>query len=324
MPRTVIDPKNKTQDSSQFPKLRLEKGEVARIYMIEQDPYFEFVHNLRAPKITNGVAETEEVTDQRSGETRTQIKMAFIGRPICLGDPGVLQEKGVDPANCPICAESIKNDRVDKPQRRYAVHILKYGTKAGTPNVMEPFVVQLQVWSFTDKVFNKLIDLGEAWAESGGLKGHDLQLGPCNNPTFQQFDIAALPSVAWNASDATKQLAKTTFTEQKLDDEKLRQFCGRDAKRDYVVQDLNTVLDRWATADGGDQGPPPDFFTPSSQADAQAAQAELSAGVAGLLEETSASAPAEGTTEPAPEVATEAPAEPAAPKEEVSFDDLLS
>ncbi len=200
MPRIPLDPKHKSESVFDYPRLKLDKGERARIVCIEKDPLYEFVHTLRAPQILNGEPVMEMVKSRDGGETERN-KFDFIGRHICLGDIGILQERGVDPVNCPECKVSTESDAVRAPERRFAMHIVRYATQPGGFTVASPFSVTLIAWAYSDTIYNKLADTA---AEHGDLTRRDLLLGPCQVAQYQKFDIAIASSAASSRPEATQ------------------------------------------------------------------------------------------------------------------------
>lgn len=321
MPRVSFQEENKNSNNIDWTKLKLTlvKDECVRVVCVE-DPETEYVHQLRAPKIVNGVPQMAEFK-RKDGSVYEDYEMDFIGRPLCLGDWATLEDSGSDPENCPICAMAKNTDFVDKPQRRYAMNVLRYSTKPGSFAITTPFGVSVVVWTFTDKIFNKLTDFQTEW---GPLTEHDLLLGPCNNPTYQQYDIAIAKVAEYAADDARKQQAALTFKENQIAD--LSVFCGRRQERRWIEDDLTTVTNRWKLARGGQV----------AATDHAASAASLTAGFSDLLDSvtpTKAPAPAEVSVAeevpvvvetPAPVPAATAPAQTvAAGSTKQSFADLL-
>lgn len=238
MPRTTFAPENKREDSSTFPKLSLEKDERARIVCIEQEPIFEWVHNLKAPQIVNNKPVYRPV-EQRDGSVRQEMQFDFIGRPICLGEYGVIQDKGLDVDGCPVCAEAAKGNFVRPPERRFAFHVVRYATKPGGFEVQTPFQAQVLVWAFTEKMFSKLSDFT---TEFGDMRLRDLMLGPCTNKMFQNFEVMPSNSAAWLANETNKKFVAELYKENQAKD--LSVFCGRRADKSFILQDLETVMNR--------------------------------------------------------------------------------
>lgn len=299
MPVVEFKSDNKVQDASSFPRLKLENGDRARILCIEKNPNMEYIHRLEKPRITNGEPEYEWKEAKDGSKTKALVK-DFIGTPICMGDAGILADKGVDPANCPICALSVAGDMVAGPTRRFAMNIVRYATKPGGFEPQDPFSVSVIAWAFGDTMFNRLVDFAEEW---GSLQKHDLLLGPCTNKQYQKFEVSIAATAAWQESDARKKLVVDTYNASRTED--LASLCGRKAKRDFVEQDLENIQHAWRFVNSGGTG------AGESGADLSGDLTAGLDGLSGLLD-----SPAN-----VPEVATETlpPADP-----EASFRDIVS
>lgn len=213
-----------------------------------ESPLVEFVHTLRKPQIINGVPQTYKA-ERKNGDTYDAYKMDFISRPICLGDQTALEEKGSDPKNCPMCKLAKDDPDANKePQRRYAMHVIRYRTKAGTTDPATPFSVDLVVWSFTDKVFNRIADFKGEW---GDLRKHDILAGPCTVEDFQQFELAVANKAAWLEDETRKKLVAETFRENQIPD--LRIAVGADKQRQWIEQDIETIKEAWAQVRGHEE-----------------------------------------------------------------------
>ncbi len=248
MPRVTFEPENKAATVNfDFPKLKLKKGEKARVLVGLEDPLVEYVHTLRKPVIVNGVPKMV-TRERKNGDTFQTNQLDFISRPICLGDGSVLQADGSDPKNCPMCKLAKEYpDYTTAPQRRYAMHVIRYRTKAGSEQVAIPFSVEVLVWSFTDQIFNKLVDLKTEW---GDLRKHDLILGPCSDETFQKFDISPSQKAEWLADEDRKKLTVLTFRENQIPD--LTIATGSAKQRSWVDQDIQQIMEAWAQVNGAE------------------------------------------------------------------------
>jgi hypothetical protein len=278
MPRVEFKPENKNEKYERFPRLKLEKDEQARIVVFE-NPAAVYVHELRAPKIVNGKASFSMQTS-RGGEQVERMDMDFIGRPICLGDLNALDEKGVDPKNCPACLESTQSEAFLPPVRRFSVHIFRYATKPGSFALQSPFSGQVMVWSFSETIFSKLVDFV---TEHGPLLHHDLNLGPCTVAMYQKYDINISATAAFKASKETIAFMQQAVAENKCAD--LDAMSGRKVTRSWMEEDLDKVRARWRIANGVQQDA------------VQAAEAaNLGADLAGLLDSTTTSTKAPAST----------------------------
>lgn len=244
MPKVTFSSENKVKTSNyDYPKLRLDKDEKALLVLLE-DPEVEYVHTLRKPKLENGkpVMITKPRKDKTTYET---YDLQFISRPLCKGDFTILQDKGLDPKNCPMCALAHENSEyTDAPQRRYAMNVIRYRTKGSGYDLINPFSVELLVWSFTDRYFNQLIDFKEEW---GDLRKHDLKV-ECTNKDFQNFDIQVASKAQWLADADRKAIVKETFKENKLEDISIA--IGQNKEDKWVKEDIESIREAWGAIKG--------------------------------------------------------------------------
>src|SRR5687768_3867077 len=188
---------NKANDQETFPRLKLAQDESARIAVFEE-PEVGFVHNIRKPKLVNAVVQYKTVKG-KDGSTSQEMDYDFVSNPICLGNFDVLQDRGIDPKNCPACkAASDAPDMFQKPKRRYVLHVFQYNTN-GTTQPTKSFQGSVKVWAFTDQKFNELIDLIEE--AEGDPSAIDIMLGPCENAMYQKFKMVPSMKVKWKESD---------------------------------------------------------------------------------------------------------------------------
>lgn len=252
MPRTLeFDEKYRKSFGSTYPRLNFskdEKGTKIRLLVIDPTPAFEYIHNVKAPKIVDGGPVWEERKNKQGEIIGSDYKMDFLQRAICLGDASHLDEDGIDPKNCPMCAEARESDMMDMPTRRFVVHVLEYATKSGSHDVGKPFRVDVKLWGFGEKVYNELLDVSK---ESGPLQDHDLLL-TVENPTFQGVDIKASAKAAWQATDETRALALETYKENKAEEDDVLHVIGRTATQEQAKDLVRQVKGRWKTATTGE------------------------------------------------------------------------
>jgi hypothetical protein len=244
MPTIEFKPENKTEIITDFPKLKLDTGEKARILCIEPSPTYAYVHTLRAPKIVSGVAERHTIK-RKDGSTFTDYVKDFIGRPLCLGDLGVLADRGIDPTNCPACARASQTSEIDAPTRRFAMHIIQYGVKPNSWEPRAPFSCEVVIWGFTNQMFDKLTDIQAQW---GNLRDHDLLLGPCTDRNFQKFELMVAPDALWQKHEQIQQIVVDTYRQNRAND--LEVFCGRRVERRWMMDDIERIAARWRIANG--------------------------------------------------------------------------
>jgi len=317
-----------------YPKLWLDRGEVARIIVGLENPQMEYVHNLEKPIVINGQLQME--TKQGKNGPYEAVKTKFVTKAICLGDASALEDSGADPKNCPMCKLAAdKPDQAKPPYRRYATHVVRYKTQTpSTFNLQEPFNVETLVWSFPDRTFNKLIDFA---TEHGDLRQKDLLLGPCESKDWQKFDIQIGSKAEWLLDESRKQRVVETFRNNQIKD--LTVAIGSPKKANWIVQDIKQVTDAWAEVNGTAVEPgwatdttslDTDLSsllndTPASLPSAEATSAPSVDPLAGFDDLFAATATTE--PEPAPVVVADEPVAPpvatAAPAVD-NFDDLLA
>lgn len=281
MAKMSFKAENKAADSESFPKLKLDQDESARIALFEE-PEVGFVHNLRAPKVLNGEVQYQTVNTKNGPEK--QMVFDFIGNPICLGNFDVLQERGIDPVNCPACkAAQEAPDMFAPPKRRFAMHVFQYTTN-GTSKATRNFQGSVKIWSFTDQKFNELIDLLDE-ATDNNPRNIDVILGPCENKLFQKFKMIHSNQVAWKASDESQRAFESIIEENRAKD--LMKFIGRSTKKDWLGDDLDKVRTRWKVVNGNS----------GETAKDEMPERNLDAGLANLIDEPAQTAPVVSSTE---------------------------
>lgn len=275
MPKMTFSSDNKPAGQDNFPRLKLDQDEIARISVFEA-PDVAFVHNLRAPKIVNG--EVKYVTVQTKNGPDLQMDFDFVSNPICLGDFDVVKERGVDVKNCPACA-AVQDapDMFQKPKRRYAMHVFQYTTN-GTSKPTKNFQGSVKIWSFTDQKFAEIVDLADE-APGSDIANVDLILGPCENKMFQKYKMIASTQVKKNESEASQESFAEIVADNKVDN--LESFLGRPMKKDWMDDKIVEVKKRWSQANG--------LKDETSGDGLVSAEPNLDAGLSGLLDSTPAS-----------------------------------
>jgi hypothetical protein len=289
MPKIGFASSNVRSSDTKFPAVKLTSGEYWRVVIAEPEPTFEWVHQLRKPKLSpvTGKLQERKITT-RDGEERMVPDMEFVGSPICLGNLDALEDRGVDPDHCPVCKAALDYpDFFSGPERRFAVHVLKYGTKPGTPQVSPgPLNLETRVWRMSEARYAKVVSVIEEFAQDGDPRSVDIVLGPCTNQTYQNYEIAGSPNCVIRQSEENLRRAVETFQGNNAGD--LSSYCGRKAERRYVESDIAEIVSRWRKAQGGGEAPAaPDF------------SGTLAASGAGLLEGSGVAAPAAAAAPPA-------------------------
>lgn len=246
MPRVEFKEENIQKSGPGFPKFSLERGETARIVLLE-DPWGEFVHELRKPKLINGVAQKE--TKKRKDQTTYEdYEYDFVGQILCTGDDGILREAGSDPSSCIICAAAASSDRFKAPKIRYAMHVVRYDLKPGSTQVNDdPFGARAQVWAFTEKIFGDLFELKREWKD---LRAHDLILSRDQNAAFTNvYKITVAQKAEWMADADRQKKIKAIMRPENLAKD-LSEFCGRRKPEKNIEFDIRAVNEAWDIATG--------------------------------------------------------------------------
>lgn len=222
-----------------FPKLtKLKKGEKVRIQLVDPTNIeMQFVHDLRVPVLENG----EGVRDSE-GKWETR----FIGNPLSLGDPSIIEDKGLDVKNCPISAFSKEHpDWVTPPRRKFALNVVQYKTRPNSFKLAEPFAVEHKVWVFTDKTFLKLQEFTEEW---GDLRKHDLYI-TCENERFQQYDIQVAPEAAW-VTEKQVEYVMGIYNAGAEEYADLDLAIGAKKEKRWIEADLKEIEEAWGVVLG--------------------------------------------------------------------------
>lgn len=272
---------NVKKNAYDFPKLKLTQGERALLTVVE-NPYMEYVHQIEKPVLDEAgniaMITKTRFKDQTQYETE---KLQFVSNPICLGTKSVLEEKGIDPDNCPACARAAGGEKGFYPKRKFAVHVIKTNTKPNSFDPTQPLSSSLFIWAFTDTIFSQLVDFQKRW----GLKTHDLNLGPCEDPQFQRAKL--------NIDSGTvldeKARAAIFAPENRAEDPTV--FCGTRKTKERLLEDLAQIDDVRNKANK---------VNPEAGAAKVSTTAALSEGLGALLDEdTSTGAETVSTPEPA-------------------------
>lgn len=249
MPKVAFREEYVKKNDYDYPKLKLKKNEIARIVLLEE-PVVEYVHNIRKPKLNGGVPATEQKTRFKDGSTYEDYVYEFVSRPICLGDYATLEAEGTDPKRCPICEEALKSDKFSAPQRRFALHVVKYETLPGKTEVKDPFQATTVIWSFTDRVFTKLYEFQKEW---GDLRQRDLIL-KCENEPFQTYDISVAAKAEWMQGEDRQALVKRIMAPENLSPD-ITLFTGSKKTETQIGYDIRAVNETWAVINGATASP---------------------------------------------------------------------
>jgi hypothetical protein len=264
MPRQAIAEEHRTNAGGDtFPRLKFrDKGEKGRIAFYEK-PWKEWVHQLRAPIIGEDGRPKKEKRESRWGKAYEVFDTEFVSNPICLGGIGMLDVKGVDPDNCPVCAAamSASGEANLKPRQRFAANVVRYFTKPGSYDVRIPFGCTVEVWAFSDNMYDDLLDLQKELPDQN-IQLHDVLL-ECEIVEFQRVKMGTRLVPGWQEFPEGTGIIQQLLAEpgNTATDVQLREACGRDRDKAYMQEDTDLVLRRWkqiaeigstATAPAGD------------------------------------------------------------------------
>jgi hypothetical protein len=251
MPLIDFDESERGQASWDYPRLKLKVRERARVNVIDKAPLAEYVHVVRAPQIVNGRPVTE-IVESRDGTKIEGVRQEFLARAICLGEYTTVREQGMDTSECPLCAAAERHpDAFRPPERRFAVHVVRYALREGGFEVTEPFSATLQAWAFPQRTFDVLIDIIR---EHGSLREHDLLLGPCENEVFQKYDIRAARTAAWLETESRKEFVAALYKNNR--NPYLDTIIGRRVSHPEAERYVQQVLERHRIAFGSSSSVP--------------------------------------------------------------------
>lgn len=248
MPRQPIAEEHRTNAGGDtFPRLKFrEKGEKGRVAFYEK-PWKEWVHQLRAPVIGEDGRPQKEKRESRWGKPYEVFETEFVSNPICLGGIGVLDVKGVDPDSCPVCAAamSASGEANLKPRQRFAANIVRYFTKPGSYDLRIPFGCTVEVWAFSDNMYDDLLDLQKELPDQN-IQLHDVLL-ECEVVEFQRVKMGTRLVPGWQEHQEGVSIIQQLLAEpgNTATDAQLREACGRDRDKAYMQEDADLVLRRW-------------------------------------------------------------------------------
>lgn len=254
-----------------FPPLEFKvNGEVARIWV--PDPrlgYMEWVHTIKAPVFGD---DGKPLMEQRSsGKNATKMVYAtnFIGRPICLGDPDVLAEKGLDTGACPVCRkiQELLDDGVSdawdlRPQARYSMPVIRYETTRATdPNSLRmPPSAKVCLWNMSQWTYHRLDDAFTGIAElldkdvdDVSLKMADLGVH-CENAQWMKIDRVDAFRPMWGKDPRFKELVVELWRneENRPTEEQRQAGCGRKSTAEFMARDADNAAADWYRAARGE------------------------------------------------------------------------
>jgi len=270
MPRAQLDETLKSAGTvDQFESLKLTTGEWARLLIVDdENAWWEWVHALRAPVLDDSDMPVIIDKQRKDGSTYPDYSTRFVGQRLCLGDPAVVEDKGMDPERCPACAAAQRGVKGMSPERRFAVPVIRYKTrdntkKGGGPvDIVDPPQAEILVWKLSQRMFNSLMDskgeireLLEIPAEQKfPLRAADIVVF-CEDGGFQRvvFKAPKRPAYRQNADMAALIKALWGNEDNRPTDAQLKAACGRGGvsgeDREYMVIDVETAEHAWRQAE---------------------------------------------------------------------------
>ena len=266
MPRVGYTQEYKTADATEFPQLKLAKGEHSRIWMPEP-PWMEWYHRIEAPLIEEGVP-VKEVKEGKNGAYEV-TKMDWIGSPFCIGitgtpdNPGPLMDKGIDPDNCPACESAANGTGIQPPQQRFATNVIKYKVRPGTYDLIIPVSAEILVWAYTARIYATLLQIQN---EYGDLRRLDVKLeledskGADSYQRMKQIGVVvtngqAVPAYSDAKVKAYLQELWQAHPEYRATDDQLRAACkGRDVPRNVIMDMVRRAEGQWRQAQQAGSG----------------------------------------------------------------------
>lgn len=234
---------------SNFPRLRLQKNEIARVCIVSK-PRYEYVHWLEAPQIVN-MAPTYKTIQTRDGAEMNVVNTRKVNTPICHGHSEILKERGVDGENCMACL--MARDRPDifrPPSPRYALNIIRYGLRpgGGWSDISQPFGITTLIWAFSGKVMDKLIQFRGMGAAYEDLRMVDLLLS-CDDQNFQkpysQGEFTPFAPAYWTTNEDVQKYTAMYLEQNHATDEDLDEVIGKKVNDNWLSDDIQRIVQGW-------------------------------------------------------------------------------
>jgi hypothetical protein len=262
MPRAAISETFKTADGvDQYDYLKLDTGEWARLLVIDdENAWWEWVHSMRAPVIDDEDMPVMVNKTRRDGSSAgLDYSMGFVGQRICLGDPSVVEDKGLDVARCPACESAGHGTKGMAPERRFAVPVIRYKCKKrNSTDLQSTPGGDILVWKLGQRLYNQLIDNKKAIRElleipeeqkTFPLRSADIVI-ECEDGNFNRLAFKPPMRPAYR-DPKVFEWVKELKADKDIwpTDAQLKAACGRDGDRDHMVMDVQSVEDRWRKAE---------------------------------------------------------------------------
>lgn len=286
MPRTSLTAGAHRDDSrpDKFEQVKLDKGEARRLWVPDENiAWMEYRHTINAPVFDAATGAPLRTEKQVRGSTREVYDMeegGYIGGPICLGSPEVIQAEKLDPGKCPVCA-GVKRlldagiaDALDlRPKQRYALPVIQYETASRfdlSKGLRKPPNAKVLVWALAQWSWEQVDGVRSQAAELLGLedsKAVKLEMVDIcveNEKGWQKIDKIWPARIAHAHPSETGRALKAVVDalwdnlENRPTDEQLQAACGRKADREFMDQDIRDAEERWHKAENFGKGGPAD------------------------------------------------------------------
>lgn len=226
-------------------KLRLEKGEKARISFLDPAPTAVYIHTFETVVLDEMGEPIIEEKNGLNGNTWEAPKTKYAGKFLCPGDDDERSSDGLAPESCPACRAHLSNpDAVKKPQQRILAHVLKYNVKPGGFTPAKPFSATLLVWDLTEKRFGTINQIFKEFQDEDpeieDMAQFDLLLGPCESEQMQKYDIRPAPGDAYWAANSHEEVVAEILKEQRIDD--LSAVAGKMPLEREIAEKVNQVV----------------------------------------------------------------------------------
>lgn len=204
MPKIGISKDYMSQSVFDIDKFKLEKNEIARIVLIEDE--FDFVYS-------------HWVDDK--------------GYFVCNGNHDCIKENGSDVENCVLCKNALKDSPIKPPRRHFVGEIIRYTTNS-RGELLEPLSVDVQPWVFGDDKYN---DLALKKDVHGDLRKKDLVI-KCTAKNFQRFQIEVAEAVYLKDKETMSQIVSVYKKKKHGDIERLLGRVAENAQMSRIVEDV--------------------------------------------------------------------------------------
>ncbi len=234
----------------EFPRMKLKKGEVARVAIFGIATDDAGKRSLVVPSPEGGYF---------FDLNNPSAEKDYIGSFECLASEEVKAEDDLDPEACPHCEiaarANVSEDIMGKRKRKSVLPVIRYKTKPRSAELITPYSVEALAWRIRLGYFNQLVDENERWADpegsNNGLLKHDLSL-TCEVEAWQNYNIAVMPEAAYTTDKDLQRLVLETYISQTADLKNglIRQL-GQTLNYPDLERKIRETIDA-ATLTGGD------------------------------------------------------------------------